>query len=101
MSKHTSGPWHVSADKGFATGNGQFLGIYKTGDDLEIIAKVHKDVLLVHGPQDHRANAALISAAPDLLEACQARVTANTTEELEAADSLMRAAIAKATTVNF
>lgn len=82
MEKHTPAPWHVSEDKGFATEGGRYLAIYATNEDLEVIAHVHKDVILAHKVQDHKSNAALIAAAPDLLEALEKVRKHFTTDEL-------------------
>lgn len=75
--KHTPGPWHISIPKfvgkwaGFNTMQGKCIGVYATNDDLEAIALVPKDELLIHKEQDHESNAKLIAAAPELLEALQ------------------------------
>jgi hypothetical protein len=75
MSKHTPGPWHLSVPKytgrwaGFNTYKGQCIGVYATNDDLEAVALVPKDELLVHGEQDHKSNAQLIAASPTMYEA--------------------------------
>ncbi len=93
MSKHTPGPWELSSPPSHGVGK---IRVSQAGEMYD-----HAEVFCSTQNKEGFFNAALISAAPDLLEACQARVTANTTEELEAADNLMLAAIAKATTVNF
>lgn len=79
--KGTPKPWHLDIPKfkgrwtGFNTMQGECYGIYATNDDLEAIACVPKDNMLFHSTQNHLANAQLIAAAPDLLEALQAAKT--------------------------
>ena len=82
MSDHTPGPW-LSNQYGEVWGGG------------EIVAEVHGDT-----PEDWQADARLIAAAPDLLEACEIaerafRVGDNPDAEIGAL-VIMRAAIAKA-----
>lgn len=61
MSKHTSGPWKVS-------NSDNELSVV-TGDDKYLISKIVGDDR-IPGCED-QANARLIAAAPDLLEACK------------------------------
>ena len=61
---YTKGEWHV----GEPTNKESFI-VYATNEDLEIICKVHRDKILHNKVQDFEANAQLIAAAPDLLEA--------------------------------
>lgn len=74
--KGTPPPWYLSTPKsygswaGFNTNKGLCIGVYAAGDDLEAICQVRKDNLLVFNEQDHEANAHLIAAAPELLQAC-------------------------------
>lgn len=63
-SKHTAGPWHVFKDE------------INDGDGLTV-ARVVRFVPLYREQSD--ANARLIAAAPDLLEACKAIVDVCTT----------------------
>jgi hypothetical protein len=51
--KHTSGPWIIDKDRSVMT------------EDFKVIAEVYSWM----GPQEADANAALIAAAPELLEA--------------------------------
>ena len=72
--KYTKGPWHIDNPKGTGrwqsiSGNGEYRTIYATNDDLELIAYVKKDYMLAHKDQNLEANAKLIAAAPDMLDA--------------------------------
>jgi hypothetical protein len=64
MAGHTPGPWHV------AKGG---LGREIRADDGPFIASVY-DSTFTYG--ERNANARLLAAAPDLLDACQAFVAA-------------------------
>lgn len=100
MSKHTPGPWTIErrADDGHRSG--AQLGIIRGPKKSQWIA----DVGLLHENDDRGgslANAHLIAAAPELLEACIAAL-----DEYEANDcdpewcpamNALRTAIAKAT----
>lgn len=92
MSAHTPGPWAVNEKfrkpiVGYDVGDG--------GDLLPIVDAVHG-----YNMKQARANARLIAAAPDLLEAAQSyiadRAEAGCTAD-SAAVKRLRAAIAKAT----
>lgn len=98
--KHTPGPWAVlpeEADKDYLRIRGTRLGCrYK-------VANVHMprlweshDVLRDHENAESWANARLIAAAPELLEALQFVMTAFG-EQLSTAFEQAQAAIAKAT----
>lgn len=63
--KHTPGPWEWDCGLVPPDGPGRYADIYKDGGDL-IIAQFND--LIPEG----KANARLIAAAPDLLEACEA-----------------------------
>ena len=63
---YTKGPWHIGTFK-----NTQYLKVYATNDDLEIICNIAEDKILHNKVQDFEANSKLIAAAPNLLEACQ------------------------------
>ena len=112
--KHTPGPWH-------ACGNGKCacklvwspdypvakIESGKWGDDYASIRLTGESLLLKAEPfMDQitygeisediaEANALLIAACPDLLEACEAMDKANTPEIIDAAYVLIRKAIAK------
>ncbi len=103
MSKHTPGPWKVShgclpGDSGFsvATANAAASGNVKITAECwpcTIVSEDHRSELF--------ANAFLIAAAPDLLEACRAMLTCcgsseNWNGETHEALKLIEAAIAKA-----
>lgn len=87
---HTRGPWQLSN----ATPAGRFVG--SSPDGVLGIAMAFGDT-----PDEQDANARLIAAAPDLLEACQAILTLleqgqADTLTLEHDGAYLRAAIAKA-----
>ncbi len=88
MNKHTPGPWHVSKS---------------TMDRLIYADSEHAfDLAIVRdgGTADVDANARLIAAAPELLEAAQMMRAINqrsTRKECDAACDALDAAIAKAT----
>ena len=92
--KHTPGPWEsMPVDAGIHR-----FGIICANDPLGTSANDIAAVWLRGGQQKTEANARLIAAAPDLLEALQAvvRVADRSTVEFDAA----RAAIAKATRID-
>lgn len=66
--KYTKGPWFLM-ESGFSIKD-PVPTVYTTNDDLEIICKVYKDGNMFYNVQDNIANAKLIAAAPELLEAC-------------------------------
>lgn len=95
---HTPGPWVVDAT---------YLSEVQTADNLSIASCWHKHAdgaeITVTGvlPCDlaeSAANARLIAAAPDLLEACRAGLYVAEAEGANATAAIIRAAIAKATT---
>ena len=59
--KHTPGPWNIEKE------DGEFIAIYSSKSSGSILLA---DVLDIYG-KESKANARLIAAAPDLLEACQ------------------------------
>ena len=104
MNKHITGPWiciesiEGSYDFSIRSGTGDF----ENDDDCYYIADVHGGL---NGAE--KANASLITAAPDLLEACKAAMSVLSGEirdDIEpgspsgAAMNLLAAAIRKATT---
>lgn len=92
--KHTPGPWYV------LRGQRNISIRHKTGDKrlpMVNVASVRGNL-----PDDcpygsSKANASLIAAAPDLLEALKAMTEQTNSTELAAACDKARAAIAKAT----
>lgn len=97
--KHTPAPWHV------CTGNhetfGNVLNIAAQEGDVPAICVISN---VEDATEEDRANARLIAAAPDLLEALKAMLDAEpgygwggSSEAEIAAQELARAAIAKAT----
>jgi len=97
MSKHTPGPWTVGHTRTF-THSGGIFGTETAvhyGDAVNrgnCIAHAYGHGALSHSEDDAR----LIAAAPDLLEALQAAVTATDVVTYGAALDKARAAIAKA-----
>lgn len=79
MTKHTPGPWEVWSD----------LRIVTTATPVKLVADV------IDRGTEGRANARLIAAAPDLIEACEAYLYGR--KGNRACEAMMRAAIAKAT----
>lgn len=74
MSKHTPGPWMVSEKGPFR--KQQVPTVYAADSDLRYIAFCADPNEMNTSPTDNLANAYLIAAAPDLLEAIQ-RLMAN------------------------
>lgn len=66
MDKHTPGPWEWDSGMVPPDGPGRYSDIYVEGGD-KIIAEVNE--FLEISPEEGRANALLIKAAPDLLNA--------------------------------
>ena len=93
MSKHTVGPWHYSP-KLTASENHRGWGIYVKGKWIADVSPMSNSE---GDPSDEgEANVALISAAPDLLNAlllCRDFWTAKTPIEVR---NVVRAALAKA-----
>ena len=82
--KHTSGPWDAARAYGE---DGRWHGSYSVagGPDRMIVATVWGDDRPVADPRPAEANARLIAAAPDLLDACQEAIRAinsHTTEPI-------------------
>jgi hypothetical protein len=103
---HTPGPWHVFLNRRDKKVRGRFPGIEARDGKTTIVlfGEADEGDLGIQGRDDTeaQANAKLIAAAPELLDACQALVerygpasgyTGEQREELLAAES----AIAKAT----
>jgi hypothetical protein len=72
MKGYTQGPWHVMED-GFEKSGRGYPSVYATDDELRYIAKC-ADFCNINST-DNLANACLISAATDLLEACKKALT--------------------------
>ena len=70
VGRHTPGPWHV-AESGFSRrGLWSAPTVYATDDELRYVAVCAcADELNFHRATDNLANARLIAAAPDLLDA--------------------------------
>jgi hypothetical protein len=95
MSKHTHGPWRVSSQPII---NGKYAGCFAIKPE----AGPPFAVMIGGGPNDLRqANASLIAAAPDLLEACRHALAHIEVDECThgrpfSAGNLLRAAIDRA-----
>jgi hypothetical protein len=90
---HTPGPWTASDER---------RGIFEIIHDGDLLAQVWRVRHAGDGDLPAEANARLIAAAPELLEACREALALISEFELEALDGrdevpdLLRAAIAKA-----
>ncbi len=82
MSGHTPGPWTVRA--------GSFP------DDASEAMVVAYEIVMPKGPVISKANADLIAAAPDLLEALKRLIDPNNPEPWPVVEARARKAIAKA-----
>lgn len=92
--KHTPGPWEITSHRPPYSEENDFPGVGISIPDAELASGIHEDAIEVWG-ENSEANARLIAAAPELLEALRGvlRVADRATVEFDAA----RAAIAKAT----
>lgn len=96
--QHTQGPWHFTNEPNAKRARGKFLTVLPVGDTVPVC-----DVNRHRGPESE-ANARLIAAAPELLEACEDALAATVNESTypdgpciaKEIRDLMRAAIAKA-----
>ena len=94
MGGHTPGPWSIDDA-------GAWINIYGSeSDDANIVAKIEitdGSTDYLHDQETARANARLIAAAPELLEALEALLgNCLDSEGLAAAHAKARAALAKA-----
>lgn len=87
MSKHTPGPWEVA----YQDKNGQSV---VKGEHIEVATCWHHCVGSIE--KEMHANARLIAAAPDLLDALKQAVKLNGFREFNDHIPAMKAAIAKA-----
>lgn len=96
MSKHTPGPWMVTDSEGDVSLNGGVsIGIDDAfgqdgGRDYCLATVVHGD------PDELRANAELVAAAPELLAALEEMMEYRPCNQLGAVTHRARAVIAKA-----
>lgn len=98
--KHTPGPWSVDPDFD-AVDDGDYTREVFDDPEQRLVATVHGDTA-----EEAAANARLIAAAPDLLEACKAALAIfderrdkylpRGISDDEFADTVLRPAIAKA-----
>lgn len=95
MAKHTKGPWRVRSTETIHLIEAEALKSF-TGTRV-FVAEIHF-WSNGHGPSREQAlaNAHLIAAAPDLLEACRYIVEAGETGDEMRAIELARAALSKA-----
>jgi len=97
MSKHTPGPWIAAAYGDYGDYDGKCRVILGEGGDIRTA------VVLGFNNPENAANARLIAAAPDLLEALSSLASQHSESDLRADPDLhaavkrARAAIAKAT----
>jgi len=96
---HTPGPWEATQEREFYQDHVQPYSIRTVRDDEEDIVYIAR--CMDSWDTDMRANARLIAASPDLLEACKAAVAALTQPktypaDIQAATKWLSAAIAKA-----
>ncbi len=68
MSGHTPGPWHVAGERGEWVNDSREMNVCRLNATVSVEpdGKVRDD-----GPKSHGANAHLIAAAPELLDACR------------------------------
>jgi hypothetical protein len=90
--KHTPGPWGIEQ-----TENHNWIGPLrnKSHKVWEIVCSTERGPLKPDALERSDANAHLIAAAPDLLEACKAALWAGI-KDIDGEPDLVRAAIAKA-----
>jgi hypothetical protein len=88
--KHTPGPWRIG-DAGMTV-----FGPKVEGKLADIVAQLFRPKTTAES-QIRKANARLIAAAPDLLEACRAGLSVCEAESANWQAEIIRAAIAKAT----
>lgn len=97
--KHTQGPWEVFQGGNFLmvikTGMGKVKGFDKSN---RIICEIRTELSCFEGTDEDKANARLIAAAPDLLDACKYTyllLTQNIGQQTHAI-AFLRTAISKA-----
>lgn len=106
--KYTQGPWKAKFGKAALNSDNLNAGGIIGNDDVnQVVAEICNvyDFEMVETERidfdTMYANAALIAAAPDLLEALEVILGfGNTGEDMREAKDIARAAIAKATTIN-
>lgn len=104
--RHTPGPWKIKPlTKPYDTENegaGRFIEKFRITMDVPGcpgVESILAETCGSHTEEEHEANARLIAAAPDLLEACKAARTIDTvarTSDREAIMTLLDSAISKA-----
>jgi len=67
MDKHTPGPWFV----GNAPSHSAKAYARRPGDNVRLVANCEQHEWIERSAAENRANARLIAAAPELLEACR------------------------------
>ena len=94
---HTPGPWKVDSTGCIVSGEDHHVVCF--GHDYDDYGRIQasQDLDEKSAVAEIEANAHLIAAAPDLLEACKAALGAvSDFKELRATQKMLRAAIAKA-----
>ena len=96
MNKHTPGPWSIGEPEG--VGTGLFVPVHAPSHgELATVVWCMEDDNLDDAPSPTcQANANLITAAPDLLEALEKCAELRGTLELHGLVELVNAALAKA-----
>ncbi len=104
MSEHTKGPWHIGIGNGIGSVFGPENCRANLTDDGTALAPICMMVRgfggIVHRnkfPAEDIANAKLIAAAPELLEACKATLSIIGIDDIRKARLKAEAAVAKAT----
>jgi hypothetical protein len=94
MTQHTPGPWYDPTENAGKFGFPRWGVIAKAGDKIELIAKVFPVGMSL---QKRKANARLIAAAPELLDALENLVIAiGMGWDLDGVIAVSEAAITKA-----
>lgn len=66
--KHTPGPWGTDTEFKSTTSTIYVVGKAEKDGDWPVICRMTSEALFIRDPYEIKANAALIAAAPDLLD---------------------------------